>query len=96
VAVNADFADAHSFNIGSGFVGQFGSDRVALTIVGIVLSPEYVYVIGPRRHVPDNRRFGVVWTPEETLAALYDLDGACRSFLPSRKGVTLAAGRSGS
>jgi putative ABC transport system permease protein len=79
VAVNADFADAHGFNVGSRFVGQFGSARVALTIVGIVLSPEYVYAIGPGDMMPDNRRFGVVWMPEETLAALYDLDGAFNS-----------------
>src|SRR5690606_13967725 len=75
VAVNANFADAHGFSLGSRFEGQFGANRVMLTIVGIVLSPEYVYAIGPGDMMPDNRRFGVVWMPEETLAALYDLDG---------------------
>lgn len=76
VAVNANFADAHGFGIGSRFAGQFGAKRVMLEIVGIVLSPEYVYAIGPGDMMPDDRRFGVVWMPEETLAALYDLDGA--------------------
>ncbi len=76
VAVNANFADAHGFGVGSRFEGQFGAKRVMLTIVGIVLSPEYVYAIGPGDMMPDNRRFGVVWMPEETLASLYDLDGA--------------------
>ncbi len=76
VAVNANFAEAHGFGIGSRFAGQFGAKRVMLTIVGIVLSPEYVYAIGPGDMMPDDRRFGVVWMPEETLAALYDLNGA--------------------
>lgn len=76
VAVNANFADAHGFGIGSRFEGQFGAKRVLLTIVGIVLSPEYVYAIGPGDMMPDDRRFGVVWMPEDTLASLYDLDGA--------------------
>jgi putative ABC transport system permease protein len=76
VAVNANFADAHGFGIGSRFEGQFGAKRLTLTITGIVLSPEYVYAIGPGDMMPDNRRFGVVWMPEATLASLYDLDGA--------------------
>ena len=76
VAVNANFADAHGFGLGSRFEGQFGAKRLTLTITGIVLSPEYVYAIGPGDMMPDNRRFGVVWMPEDTLASLYDLDGA--------------------
>ena len=76
VAVSAGFADAHGFVPGSRFTGQFGGTRLSLAIVGIVLSPEYVYAIGPGDMMPDNRRFGVVWMPEETLASLYDLDGA--------------------
>jgi putative ABC transport system permease protein len=76
VAVTANFADAHGFGIGARFAGQFGAKRVTLTVVGIVLSPEYVYAIGPGDMMPDNRRFGVVFMPEATLASLYDLDGA--------------------
>ncbi len=76
VAISAGFAEAHGFGVGSRFTGQFGSAKVTLTVVGIALSPEYVYAVGPGDMMPDNRHFGVVWMPEETLAALYDLDGA--------------------
>ena len=42
-----------------------GGAKIELTIVGIVLSPEYVYAIGPGDMMPDNRRFGVIWMPED-------------------------------
>ena len=32
-----------------------------LTIVGVALSPEYVYSIRPGELVPDDRRFGIFW-----------------------------------
>ena len=77
--VNADFADAHGFGIGSKFHAIVGSARTAITVVGIALSPEYVYAVGPGDMMPDNRRFGVVWMPEAVLASLFDLDGAFNS-----------------
>ena len=80
VAINAGFAEAHGLGIGSRLDGQFASAKVTLTVVGIVLSPEYIYAVGPGDMMPDNRHFGVVWMPEETLAALYDLVGAFNSL----------------
>jgi len=74
--VNADFADAHGFDIGAEFEAIVGGAKVTITIVGIALSPEYVYALGPGDMMPDNRRFGVIWMPEEVLASLFDLDGA--------------------
>ncbi len=47
-----------------------------LTIVGIALSPEYVYQIRGNDLVPDDRRFGVFWMEEEQLAAVFDMEGA--------------------
>jgi len=47
-----------------------------LRVVGIALSPEYVYAIGPGALMPDDKRFGVLWMGREALAAAYDLDGA--------------------
>ncbi len=79
VAVNSNFAEAHGFGIGSEFKAVFGGAKTTLTIVGIGLSPEYVYALGPGDMMPDNRRFGVIWMPEKTLAALFDLDGAFNS-----------------
>ena len=47
-----------------------------LTVVGVALSPEYVYTIGPGALMPDDRRFGVLWMGREALQAAFDLDGA--------------------
>lgn len=47
-----------------------------LRIVGIVLSPEYIYEIKPGDIVPDNAHFGVFWMNEEALSTAYDLDEA--------------------
>jgi putative ABC transport system permease protein len=35
--------------------------RRELTIVGVALSPEYVYSIRPGELIPDDRRFGIFW-----------------------------------
>ena len=47
-----------------------------LTIVGIALSPEYVYAIRPGEMIPDKRQFGVFWMGRDALAAAFDLEGA--------------------
>lgn len=46
-----------------------------LTIVGVALSPEYVYSIRPGELVPDDRRFGVFWMDRQALAAAFDMEG---------------------
>ncbi|MFN9306345.1 MAG: FtsX-like permease family protein [Planctomycetota bacterium] len=42
---------------------------VATTIVGLVRSPENVYVAAPGGLFPDDRRFGVAWLRRDALAA---------------------------
>lgn len=79
VAVSEGFAKAHRFQPGDDFAALLHGRRTILTIVGIVLSPEYVYAIGPGDPMPNNRRFGVLWLPEQILAPLYDLKGAFNS-----------------
>ena len=48
----------------------------ALRIVGIALSPEYVYEIRGSDIFPDNRRFGVLWMSRDALGPAFDMDGA--------------------
>ncbi len=79
VAISARFAEAHGFAVGSTFKAVVNSSKITLTVVGIVLSPEYVYALGPGDMMPDDRRFGVMWMPEHVLASLFDLDGAFNS-----------------
>lgn len=47
-----------------------------LRIVGIALSPEYIYEIRGTEIVPDNKRFGILWMPHKALATAFDMEGA--------------------
>ncbi|MEC9343626.1 MAG: FtsX-like permease family protein [Pseudomonadota bacterium] len=76
IAVNETFAKAHGFSPGDGFEAVMNGRKRALTIVGIVLSPEYVYAIGPGDLVPDNRRFGIIYMSQKALAGLFDMEDA--------------------
>ncbi len=76
VAVVETFADAHGFRPGDSFEAIMNGRKRTLTIVGIVLSPEFIYSIGPGDIVPDARRYGVFFMSLKGLAGLFDLDGA--------------------
>ncbi|MEP5515683.1 MAG: FtsX-like permease family protein [Bauldia litoralis] len=79
VAIDTQFAQAQRFEIGSEFEAVIGSAKMRLTVVGIAMSPEFVYALGPGDMMPDSRRFATIWMPEEALASLFDLDGAFNS-----------------
>ncbi len=76
IVVNEAFALAHGFGLGDTFSAILDGARRELEIVGIALSPEFIYALGPWDLMPDDRRLAVVWMSEEALAAAYDLDGA--------------------
>lgn len=70
------FADAHRLAPGDHIQAIINGHQRTLNIVGIALSPEFVYAIAPGALLPDDRRYGVLWMGREALAAAYDLDGA--------------------
>lgn len=74
--VHEPFAEAHGLAVGDTFEVLLNGAKRRVRIVGIALSPEFVYVIAPGMLMPDDERFGIVWMGRETLAAAYDLDGA--------------------
>ena len=70
------FAEAHGLVPGDQFKAIMNGNKRTLTVVGIALSPEFIYAIGPGALMPDKKRFGIVWMGRKALAAAYDLDGA--------------------
>lgn len=80
VVVSESFANSHRFELGSHFSAILNGRKRALTVVGIALSPEFIYAVGPSDVMPDDRRFGVIWMSERALAAIYDLEGAFSSL----------------
>lgn len=76
VVVGEAFSAAHAFNPGDSIDVTIHGARQRLLIVGVGLSPEYVYESRPGETVPDSRRFGVFWMNERALAKALTLDGA--------------------
>ena len=56
--------------------------RKKLTVVGVAVSPEYVYQIAPGAMFPDFKRYGVLWMGRHALAAAYDMKGAFNQRQP--------------
>ena len=76
VAVSEPFARAHGLRPGDSFRAILDGQMRDLRVSGIVLSPEYIYTIGPASIFPDDRRFGIFWMNHDAAAAAFDLDGA--------------------
>jgi putative ABC transport system permease protein len=83
--VSPGFAQARGLQPGSRVAALINGKRRTLHIVGIALSPEYIFagMFG----MPDLRGFGVFWVDREVMAAAYDMDGAF-----NRVAVKLAPG----
>jgi putative ABC transport system permease protein len=76
VVLSEPFAEAHGYRPGDRFDVVMNGHKRTLEVVGIALSPEFVYSIGPGALMPDDERFGVGWMGRRALEAAYDLDGA--------------------
>ncbi len=74
VVLNEAFSEAHGLLPGDHFHAIINGRKRRLNVVGVALSPEYIYSLGPGAIVPDDLRFGVMWVGRETLAAAYDLE----------------------
>jgi putative ABC transport system permease protein len=70
------FALAHELLPGATVTATINGRRRDLRIVGIALSPEYIYSIRPGEIVPDNARFGVFWMEQRALSAAFNMEGA--------------------
>lgn len=74
--ISEPFALAHGLQPGARVRAVLNGAWRTLRIVGVALSPEYVYTIAPGAFMPDDLRFGVLWLNEHTLQAAFDLQGA--------------------
>jgi putative ABC transport system permease protein len=76
VLVSEAFAIANQLEVGNSIGAIINGAWEQLQIVGIALSPEYVYQIRGTDIFPDNQLFGVFWMGETALGKAFDLDGA--------------------
>ena len=76
VLASEAFVLANDLHVGDSISAVINGRQKKLRIVGIALSPEYIYEIKPGDLLPDNKHFGVFWMNHEALSIAYDLDGA--------------------
>ncbi|MEQ8659039.1 MAG: FtsX-like permease family protein [Hyphomicrobiales bacterium] len=76
IAVNEPFALANGFALGDQFDANLNGRKQTLTITGTLLSPEFIYTLGPGALMPNNRTFGILWMPRGSAEAAFDMVGA--------------------
>lgn len=72
--VSEGFAVARQLKPGDRIGALVNGKREALLVVGIALSPEYIFA--GMAGSPDQRGFGVFWVDRQALAAAYNMEGA--------------------
>ena len=75
VVVSEAFAVGRDVGPGDTVAAVINGRRRDLDIVGVALSPEYVYSIRPGELIPDDSRFGIFWMDGRSLAAAFDMEG---------------------
>ena len=76
VLASETFAKANGLDVGDKLGAVINGRWKDLTIVGIALSPEYIYEVGKGMLFPDNKRFGVLWMSREALGPAFSMEGA--------------------
>lgn len=89
VLASEAFAAANRLQVGDSVNAVINGKWERLRIVGIALSPEYIYEIRPSEVFPDNRRYGVLWMSRDELAPAFNMVGAFNDV-----SLTLARGAS--
>lgn len=77
------FAEEHRFSLGDRIHTVMNGIEKELVIVGIGLSPEFIYQGQPGSLSPDLKRFGILWMRRAPLAAAYDMEGAFNNVVLS-------------
>ncbi len=87
VLVSEAFAEAHGLSPGEAITAVLNGRKQDLRIVGIALSPEFIYQLPEGEALPDDRRYGVIWMGRRALEAAFNMEGAfndvCLTLLPN-------------
>ncbi len=76
VLASEAFTSAHGLRPTDRITAIVNGHWQPLRIVGIAISPEYIFPIRPGEFLPDDKRFGVFWMHRAELAAAFDMQGA--------------------
>ena len=74
VIVSQAFSEGNHLSVGSKLGAVLNGRWQQLTIVGIALSPEYVYEVPPGgQPYPDPAHFGVLWMADKQVSSAFDM-----------------------
>jgi len=80
VVVNQRFLEARKLALGAQLTVLLNGKRERLTLVGTVLSPEYIYATRGGG-MPDDEWFAALWMDAKALAAAFNMEGAFNSVV---------------
>lgn len=89
VVVSEGFATTRDLGPGKSFTALINGRKEILHVVGVGLSPDYIYATRGGAF-PDDRSFGVFWIARDRLAGAYNMEGAFNHV-----SVSLAPGTTG-
>jgi putative ABC transport system permease protein len=94
--VSEAFFQAHGLRLGDSIELLVHGRDERLRVVGVGLSPEYVFAMRPEDVMPNDRRFGVFWLERSELERMLGFAGAFNDVLfafarGAREGPALAA-----
>ena len=76
VLASEKFVDANQLSVGDTVSAVINGRKKDLRIVGVVLSPEFVFQVKPGDLVPDPEHYGVFWMNRDALEMAFDMEGA--------------------
>jgi putative ABC transport system permease protein len=77
VVLLESFAEAHAMKPGDTLDAVIEGTRKKLHVVGIAMSPEYVFALGPGgAFINDPARFGVLWMDRAAIAPAFRMEGS--------------------
>lgn len=75
VLISEGFAEKRKLTLGDHVGAIINGRRRELHIVGIALSPEFVYALRAGDLLPDPSRLAIFWMEEQALGAAYNMEG---------------------
>lgn len=87
--ISEAFSLANRLTPGSKLTALLEGKKKVLTVSGIALSPEYVYVFRPGGFLPDDKHYGILWMKKESVEEIFDMSEAVNDivfdFAPNAK-----------
>lgn len=82
VILSERFARENGLKLGDRFGVSVESKKYSLRVVGLGLSPEYVYMIrNVQELIPSPERFGILWVPQDFAETALDAKAACNNII---------------